>query len=792
MKLREVIQKEGNTIVLYSSDKSKVLGRFEFGEGKKYKTEETARAAAGKREKQIQFFKHREAQRRPFAALVEKLTHTAAWHRCWDNVKKNYNDRSAAAICTWSVQRSPNPPDVYKGTRAKGSAVPARPNHPLTEATITLSLDDAYALDEVLAAEMELRNISAIEIDTDTWKINEVTAAGASQNPQEAVPAGSYTPEMVKVGEALLKVGLLEIGSRHTRREFQIIEEVIRLMTELHGELDSVDALLQATEAAGANIANYLEAKIHEAFTGEADAMLAEGIIERDERIGLSHAIGLALNAFSAEVSTVLPGLLARPIAPEYTRFSDSLLASVRESESRFLHEQVTCQEAQVTIDESGNLKGRVVVMGLSSNGNNYLESALQSVGAVFAGKPIYVDHPTRAEETDRPERSVRDLVGKLPDKPLDFYVDTVKEGPLAGRKATFFRNGVLSKTADWLGTLIKEKIAGDMSINAIGRGHGGPEHTFAVEAFTDSTSLDFVTRAGAGGKGVLESAGRPAADIYHALLATMTVAELAEVAPNILDEIAKRERQKAYGEKDDLTHTKEALTVAKGTLTLTQKALAEALGTLRAYRLKEEMGKAQGVVDVELAAAKLPEAAAVHVRRLLEADVRKLAEATAAATPLVSAGAGLKPGDPPNLEVPPDVAALPAEAQQTWLTSYVANLTKGEDQATHMAWAAVYGDGWAKDDAGNWKKETPTLVPGETMPAPMTAADLKKKAGEVIKEVRSVFAQTTHAGAVSGMGASAQVAIGEAGNGATQVKDLEEAFATMLSPEQAKIAAAL
>jgi hypothetical protein len=233
-------------------------------------------------------------------------------------------------------------------------------------------------------------------------------------------------------------------------------------------------------------------------------------------------------------------------------------------------------------------------------------------------------------------------------------------------------------------------------------------------------------------------------------------------------------------------------LTVANGKLSLTQKALAETLSALRTYRLKEQMGVAQGVVEGELTAAKLPEAAAAHVRRLLEADVRKLAEATAAATPLVSAGAGLKPGDPPNLEVPPDVAELPPEAQQTWLTAYVANLTKGEEQATHMAWAAVYGDGWAKDEAGNWKKETPNLVPGEAAPQPMTAADLKKKAGDVIKEVRLVFAQTTGAGQVTGMGAPAQAATGGAGGGTEQVRGLEEAFATMLPPDQAKIAAAL
>lgn len=804
MKLREVIKKEGDVIILYSSDKSKVLGRFEFGEGKKYKDEDAARAAAHKREGQVQFFKHREAERKPLAVLlVEKLHHTAAWHRCWEKVKGNYDDRAAAAICTWSVQRPPNPPDVYKGTRAKGSAVPANSLHPLTEAMIALSLDDAYALDEVLAAEMELRGISELHIDTDTWTITEITGAGVAQNPTESVPA--YSPEFEATRTALAKAGLLEAGARHTRREYQIIEGTIRLMAELHGELESLDTLLAATqEAANANVADYLESKIHQSFTAQADQMLAEGVIERDERIELSHAIGLALDAFAAEVNAKLPGLHSHSLDLKYAEFvSPTVLMAAREAASgtgwrpgldgKFLHEQVSCVEAGISIDKDGNLSGRVVVGGMSSNGNDYLEAALHTVGGVFAGKPVYVDHPTRTEETDRPERSVRDLVGKLPESLADFYVDTIKEGPFAGRKATFFRNGKLSATAGWLGTLIKEKIAGDMSINAIGAGQGGPNHTFAVEAFTDATSLDFVTRAGAGGKGVLESAGRPAADIHRVLLETLTVAEVAEVAPHIVNEIATRERQKAYGEKKELTESKEALSMAQSKLNGTQIALAEAIGRLRTYRMTEQTSKGQGVVEAELSAAKLPESATTHVRRLMEAHVHQFAVEATNAEPVLPTGSGLKPGDPPTIELPPDVAELPADGQQLWLGGYMENIAKGEEQAIHIAWAKVYSDGWIKGDQG-WKKETPIPAPGEALPIPMTAAELKKRTGDVIKEVRALFAQQTNAGQPVGVGASAaQVAGGrttESGEPDKEQAALTEAFKGLLPDGEAKVAA--
>jgi hypothetical protein len=60
--MSEVIRKKGDEILLYDSDGEKILGHFPFGDGKKYKDEETARKAAKKREGQIQYFKHAEME----------------------------------------------------------------------------------------------------------------------------------------------------------------------------------------------------------------------------------------------------------------------------------------------------------------------------------------------------------------------------------------------------------------------------------------------------------------------------------------------------------------------------------------------------------------------------------------------------------------------------------------------------------------------------------------------------------------------------------------------------------
>lgn len=55
--VEQMIKDEDDGIVLYSKDGSKALGRFPYGKGKKYADKNAARAAAHKREGQVQFFK---------------------------------------------------------------------------------------------------------------------------------------------------------------------------------------------------------------------------------------------------------------------------------------------------------------------------------------------------------------------------------------------------------------------------------------------------------------------------------------------------------------------------------------------------------------------------------------------------------------------------------------------------------------------------------------------------------------------------------------------------------------
>lgn len=62
------------------------------------------------------------------------------------------------------------------------------------------------------------------------------------------------------------------------------------------------------------------------------------------------------------------------------------------------------------------NRSAKVIIitegLGNLRDKNFYTEQAVQSAVKVFSGKRFFIDHPSKSDEEDRPERSVRDLAG--------------------------------------------------------------------------------------------------------------------------------------------------------------------------------------------------------------------------------------------------------------------------------------------------------------------------------------------------------------------------------------------
>jgi hypothetical protein len=118
-------------------------------------------------------------------------------------------------------------------------------------------------------------------------------------------------------------------------------------------------------------------------------------------------------------------------------------------------------------------------------------------------GTQIYINHATRAEESERPEGDWHKLVGAL--KEPAYYLESHKQGPGLYSKAAF---------APDMAPLIKSKAPySGMSIRANGDAvmeSGRPklrEGVPVLKKFTSAESVDIVTKAGAGGMILTESA---------------------------------------------------------------------------------------------------------------------------------------------------------------------------------------------------------------------------------------------------------------------------------------------
>ncbi len=166
------------------------------------------------------------------------------------------------------------------------------------------------------------------------------------------------------------------------------------------------------------------------------------------------------------------------------------------------LHESATSLAEATTSTEAGLLEVEFITPGWGSSGY-YSREVVEAAAPLFkVGTQMFFDHPSATESSDRPERSVRDLAAVIEEagtvnsttggvrgkvRPLKAYSELLTD-------EAFAKNVGLS-------------IRGSATDITVGEAEGrtGP----IVEGLADLTSVDFVTRAGRGGRvlAVLESA---------------------------------------------------------------------------------------------------------------------------------------------------------------------------------------------------------------------------------------------------------------------------------------------
>lgn len=181
-----------------------------------------------------------------------------------------------------------------------------------------------------------------------------------------------------------------------------------------------------------------------------------------------------------------------------------------------------------------------------------YPARVLEDYASVFrAGTQMYFDHPSAQEEWDRPERSVKDLVGKLVSEATYSPVD---EALYAEVEFYPWVAPVLAEMKDDIGLSIRAYGTAEESGNA-------DAPTPVLTSFVEVLSVDVVTRAGAGGA-LLE------------MLESARETTLADAEKQIT-----KENDMAVEEKiDALIASVEALTAAQSTLNESLKPVVESL----------------------------------------------------------------------------------------------------------------------------------------------------------------------------------------------------------------------
>ena len=183
--------------------------------------------------------------------------------------------------------------------------------------------------------------------------------------------------------------------------------------------------------------------------------------------------------------------------SPEECEASAIKIANSKVSESVALTGDVI-NLVEKSAGEDGIFPIRIIKPGWGSSGYYPSETLKRDGGKVFTkGLKMYWDHPTQSEESERPERSLRDLAGELVTDAEWKDSGLYGAGLYASAKVFEPYRAAVKELTPHIG----------VSIRAAGiaeQGEADGQKGMIVEEITNAASVDFVTMPGAGGK-VLE-----------------------------------------------------------------------------------------------------------------------------------------------------------------------------------------------------------------------------------------------------------------------------------------------
>jgi cation transport regulator ChaB len=298
----------------------------------------------------------------------------------------------------------------------------------------------------------------------------------------------------------------------------------------------------------------------------------------------------------------------------------------VKESESRtLLTGYIPLTEAKV---DKGTAKITIIQAGFNSSKDRYYPpETLARDYKVFEGLPMYADHPSESDEKNRPERSIRDKVGKIQNVSFEnnkiIGEAVVYDSWMQERLATLRDKGMLNE----IGT----------SINAVGSATQAEiegTKTNYIEKIARGRSVDFVTEAGAGGLVEMYEAERDV-DVDFITLTTLRerrpdlVKEIETVVKNTITKEAKKQME-LETEIKDLQESNATLTKERDDLKAEKESAVKA----------KLVAETKAVIEEAVGKAELPEATKTRIlERFKDAEKSDgLAEAIKAETDYIAA----------------------------------------------------------------------------------------------------------------------------------------------------------
>lgn len=268
----------------------------------------------------------------------------------------------------------------------------------------------------------------------------------------------------------------------------------------------------------------------------------------------------------------------------------------VKETETRELISSfVPLTEAQF---DKGRATVIVIKPGFNTSEDRYYPAEmLKRDYKVFEGMKMYADHPTEAEDSARPERSIKDWVATLSNVTCD------ENGVVTG-VAEVIEPWLMNKLA----SLRDKKMLSEMgiSINAVGSASKGKidgKETLVIEKLVAARSVDFVTEPGAGGVVTFYESNRNDIDLID-------LGNLKEKRPDLVKMIETSIRAEIQTEVKKKVELEEKVKELEGQIT-TLTTERDALKTQMTEAEKaQKKAAAQAAIKEAVEKAELPVAA--------------------------------------------------------------------------------------------------------------------------------------------------------------------------------------